>query len=212
MKKFLSIIILLCVGIAYGQDDPNILNTKIAQLEKTIARQERIIEKLNTKIAEQEKETKRLLALCRQNRIETNPKKMARQPKNDGIAKRFEGHLEVGQIAYLGELNDLRITHIIDKQNAIVDFRIWIRLEDRYLPRSGPIDKEGHIYRDDPYTETVWVRGISTTNLVDGSYIKTDKPLKVAGTKTYDTASGGTKTVFLIEPYEPSQDSNKPNQ
>ena len=202
MKKFLSIIILLCVGIAYGQDDPNTLKTKIAQLEKTIARQEIIIEKLKAKLEEQEKETKRLLALCRKNGIETNPKKIARQPKDDGIAKTFHWpFLEVGQIAYLQ--HNLEIIQIIDKQNAIVDF-CWTM-----IPEKGrTADSYGSLYR----CKTAWLKGISTANLVDGGYIETNKPLIVTGTKMYNTSLGGTKTIFLIETYEPSQDSNEPNQ
>ena len=213
MKKILSIIILLCAGIAYSQDDPNALSAKIAQLEKTIARQERIIEKQKTKLEEQEKEIKRLFALCRQNRIETNPQKTTKRPKYDGIAKTFHWPwLEVGQIAYLGGKPNmqeftrykvgsaylqvphepmLKIIQIIDEQNAIVDF-CWT-----FIPPADGKDY-GSLYRCD----TVWVKGISTTNLVDGGRIKTDKPLKITGTKTYDTADG-TNTIFLIEPYEP---------
>ncbi len=203
MKNFLSITILLYAGIAYGQDDPNALSAKIAQLEKTIARQERIIEKQKTKLEEQEREIKRLLALCKQNGIETNPPKIAKRPKDDGIAKTFHWpFLEVGQIAYLGRGYSLKIIQIIDKQNAIVDF-CWT-----FIPQKSDHNDYGSLYR----CETVWVKGISTANLVDGGYIKTDKPLKITGTKTYNTAAGGTKTIFFIGPYEPFQDSNKPNQ
>lgn len=222
MKKFLSIIILLCAGIAYGQDDPNALIAKIAQLEKTIARQEHIIEKQETKLEEQEKEIKRLLALCRQNGIETNPRMLRQGPKAYGIpAHRFNG-LKVGQIAYLGSGNSLKVEQIIDKQNAIAVFKIEIRpknpnpkdpfdgkvVTDTYRTPTGT--QINYAYPE--YTQHVWVRGISTQNLVDGSYIKTDKPLKVTGTKTIDGNVLFGSTVFLLEPYKPSQDSNEPNQ
>ena len=205
-KKILSIIILLCAGIAYGQDDPNALSAKIAQLEKTIARQERIIEKQKTKLEEQEKEIKRLFALCRQNGIEPNSKKIARNTKEVIEAESIDGReIKAGQIFVMGKYGYFKITQIIDKQNAIAE--LWWKMT-KPLEKDVPLSAYGCLDN----VVTVWIKGFSTENMVDGNTLKSDKVLKVTGTKMYTNVLGASKTIFLIEPYKPSQDSNEPNQ
>jgi hypothetical protein len=46
----------------------------------------------------------------------------------------------------------------------------------------------------------VWVTGISTVGLVDGVSLTRTDLFKVTGTKTYQTAGAGIRTVFVIEP------------
>lgn len=48
--------------------------------------------------------------------------------------------------------------------------------------------------------QTVWIDGVSTAGLTDDSYISFDDPFYISGTKSYETAIGGTKTVFVAEP------------
>lgn len=42
-------------------------------------------------------------------------------------------------------------------------------------------------------------RGIDTANVTDGKAVKIDGVFRVAGTETYETALGGSNTVFVLE-------------
>jgi hypothetical protein len=46
----------------------------------------------------------------------------------------------------------------------------------------------------------VWITGISTQGLIDGTEITRKDVFKITGTKTYRTAVGGTATIFVMEP------------
>jgi len=111
--------------------------------------------------------------------------------KKEGKAHRVKSPLEVGQIVYFDNNIELEITQIIDQANMITDIIIDKMCVD-YLGRS--LEKR----------VSVWVKGFDTTGLVDGKRLKIDNNVlfKVAGTKTYDTAIGGTNTVFVLEPYQ----------
>jgi hypothetical protein len=102
-------------------------------------------------------------------------KKLIEQGQITGI--RFP--LEIGRIFFFFDDNTFQIQQIIDKQNMIVE-----------LNALGE-------------SITVWVRGIPTSSYADGSIIRpTSKQLyKVTGTQQYDTTNGGTKTLFVLEPY-----------
>jgi hypothetical protein len=164
---------------------------KIAQLEKTIeaqrrtiSRAEKMVADLKKQLAEKEKENRRLLALCRKAGIETDVKQ--NDDEQSGIASKFEPPLSIGQIAYLGGNNDITIEQIIDANNMIV--RFTLEPDVRGVP-SGRILSHG-------YSKTVWIAGINTSGLVDGIGWKTDKPLKVTGTK-----SDGINTLYVLEPF-----------
>lgn len=45
----------------------------------------------------------------------------------------------------------------------------------------------------------VWIHGIDTAGMVDGQWAEIGRPLKVTGTKSYETLAG-QRTVFLLEP------------
>ena len=170
---------------------------KLLQKEKsdTIVGQKQTFEKQNATLNEQEKEIKRLLAICRKNSIETNPEKIERSLPRSYIAESFKGHLEVGQIAYVGEINRLIAKQVVDENNVIcelIEYKTGLTRWDE-LPY-GILGK-------------IWLTNFDTTGLVDGSIVidwklkKYNRPLKVSGTKTYDTALG-TATIFVLEPYQ----------
>lgn len=48
-----------------------------------------------------------------------------------------------------------------------------------------------------------WISGVSTYGLVDGMVIEPIYFLQITGTKTYATASGASRTVFVLEPPRP---------
>ena len=97
---------------------------QLLQKEKsdTTAGQKQTFEKQNATLNEQEKEIKRLLAICRKNSIETNPEK-AESPESI-IAESFNARLKVGQIAYVGENNRLTAKQVVDENNVICEFEL----------------------------------------------------------------------------------------
>ncbi len=48
----------------------------------------------------------------------------------------------------------------------------------------------------------LWLRGCSTTGLVTDATISLRRVMRVTGTTTYDTITGGTHTAFVIEPVD----------
>lgn len=52
---------------------------------------------------------------------------------------------------------------------------------------------------------TAWIRGVSTHGFIDGERVSLKSVYQMTGTKTYETAFGGTKTVIVLEPVDVSQ-------
>jgi hypothetical protein len=50
--------------------------------------------------------------------------------------------------------------------------------------------------------KTIWLKGVSTTNYADGSVMKLNTVCTITGTKSYTTALGSQKTLFVVEPVE----------
>jgi hypothetical protein len=128
--------------------------------------------------------------------------------KIDGIADHFEAPLEVGQIAYFGSRNYAMLEQIIDANNMLVDIITDYEPVPDSSARSTPVTESrfltyaGTRYRrQKPVHELIWVKGIPTGTLADGSRIPYRKPLKITGTKTYEVVFGGSKTVFVFEPH-----------
>lgn len=51
----------------------------------------------------------------------------------------------------------------------------------------------------------LYFKGVATEGMVDGEYINLDGAYHSTGTTTYETASGGSKTVRVIEPFDTSE-------
>jgi hypothetical protein len=60
-----------------------------------------------------------------------------------------------------------------------------------------------HVDLQDDSNISLWIGGINTTGMVDGQPLKIERPMKITETKTYKTAIGGSRTVFVAEPYTP---------
>lgn len=123
-------------------------------------------------------ETRLDMLTSRLDRIEEKlfpEKKLIEQGQITGI--RFP--LEIGRIFYFFDDNTFQIEQIIDKQNMIVELNA--------LGKSV----------------TVWIHGLPTSNYADDMTIKptSEQLYKVTGTQQYDTTIGGTKTLFVLEPY-----------
>ena len=199
MKKLIiSVLLVVAVSVAFAADttatkeDTKQLNAEIQKLqaiissqEKTISRARKSVERLKKQLADQEKENRRLRALCNKAGVDTNPN--SPNKKRNDIAGSFKLPLKVGQVAYLGKDNRFKITQIIDEKNMLADF----------YGKGYPGYWRGGLANP----KTIWLKGTDTSNHVDGSKIKIVIPLKITGTKTYPTAMGSTNTVFVLEPY-----------
>lgn len=53
-------------------------------------------------------------------------------------------------------------------------------------------------------TVDAYLEGFDISQTVDDQFVKTPRCFVVAGTKTYATALGGTRTVFVLRPYDES--------
>jgi len=52
------------------------------------------------------------------------------------------------------------------------------------------------------FGKLIWIQGLSTNGIVDNQHIVLDNIFCINETKTYETAIGGTKTVFVAEPFD----------
>ena len=196
----LCLILLLATGATESQQENQFLARRVAILETQVNSLLRRVEKLET-----------------QSLKSTQPKTTSKaKPSGDRgptlETKGFGPILEVGQIAYLNGNHDTgtgiyvdadaRVQEIIDATNMIVQITIGYKA---HYPDNSPIGRSNyttgvHIpYRHTSITKDVWIRGLSTTGLVDRSQVKYAAPLEITGTKTY-TEWGDRTTLFVLEP------------
>lgn len=90
--------------------------------------------------------------------------------------------LTLGKIGYAGG----KICHVVQ---VIDDSTILADIHNSLASR--PRDKA-----------SVLIRGITTVGVTDGSGLKLEQIFIVSGTERYDTAFGGTRTVFVLEPID----------
>jgi len=82
----------------------------------------------------------------------------------------------------------VKVVQIIDEQSALVEITVPDNSSSTY----------------DTKKRTVFLHGVILSDVVDGERLTfTEMPykyMKITGTKTYSTAIGGTKTVYVMEP------------
>jgi hypothetical protein len=176
----------------------------IAKLEKQIEEQEKKIKRLREELqtekeelqAEQ-KENKRLTKICREAGINVEKTESPTQADYEVCTTPIEPNvlsdsmktlgftdLKVGE---LGWIDRLIIQQIIDANNAIV--RVM-------LERGEPITPN----QIDFLYKTVWLKGVQTNRFADDTSQVINHYFVITGTKTYRTAMGGQKTIYVIEP------------
>jgi len=152
-----------------------------SQHERRIQVLETQVRSLLTRVETLEKDS--LAAKSPSKRRETSAptKRRETSARASTYPERFGPGLQVGQIAYLG--SNARVLQVVDGENMLVEIVTFLS-----SALSAGFTKE-----------TVWLKGISTTGLVDGVRLDTKVPLKITGTQPYMTSLGKT-TVFLLEP------------
>jgi hypothetical protein len=186
------------------------LKTEIIRLKTDTKKQNEIITQLKTTCITLKKENK----IMREAMIDANlplphlfeqfeqeQKKLDEEKQKDAavealIKPYFSSPLSVGQIArlrnYYDQTQEIKTVQIIDSNNMIVE------LYSAMFAKNG----KNILYFIGMCKEVVWIRGIDTRKMADEQSIEIgDQPFKITGTKTYEVVMGGTRTVFVLEPY-----------
>ena len=85
----------------------------------------------------------------------------------------------------------LRIVQIIDEDTMLVR---WYETRLRKVPLRQTFTLKSY-----KVEKWIWINGVSTDGLVSDKHYEPSQPFEITGTRTYDTASGGSKTVFVAE-------------
>jgi hypothetical protein len=135
------------------------------------------IEALNLELLREKIKNNLLLRLCQKNKIDSAPT-IAFADRLVNYPDSFQLPLTVGQTAFLGENTSCRVSQVLDESNMIVFMTV------------------------DSDKNTVWLSGISTKGMTDGSLFTYEWPLKITGTKIYKTVLDVSNTVFVLEPLD----------
>lgn len=186
MKK-ISLITLLFCSVCLASD-PNVV-----ELQKTIERQNQMIERLKKDLLEQKRENENLQKKYDElsKKYKSLEKTVPLKTKND-TDQDFNG-LEIGKTAIV---SSAKIITIVDSNNFIAKIIAETGKEWLSTGRGTGFYRNSAIYKE------VWIQGISTNDKVDEQTITLNKRMKIVSTKTYDTTDGGTRTVFLLKPVE----------
>jgi hypothetical protein len=128
----------------------------------------------------------------------------------------FDDKFSVGKIGRLGEIvfdlpngvqthnQYFKIISIADDNNALVEFSVSAYLQDISSMHGKQIISDTlkdvpRIYDVVPVTINVWLRGISTSNLVSDSVLHPTGFFIITGTHDYETVLGNKQTVFIFE-------------
>jgi hypothetical protein len=136
--------------------------------------------------------------------IESLQMELGNLRKQDYIIPTLEsGDLKVGSIGRLTVIEGWRVN----------TFKYWPLYEPLEVKVLQVVDKENMLvqlvnYMIDKGKEVYWVQR-DTNGIVDDQKITLDQVYEVTGTTTYQTAFGGSKTVFQLAPYQLPADFEK---
>lgn len=104
-------------------------------------------------------------------------------------------------VGSVGQVDYAKLVQAWSDNDALALVGIMVYESDRIGPYDLPQPGGGrHIEK------LVWLKGLDFKGKVDDEQISLDKYVfKITGTKRYETEDGGTKTVFVIEPYKPPE-------
>jgi len=107
------------------------------------------------------------------------------------------------EIGMIGRLEELEVKQIVGPTDSIVE-RKWYTTSSRIRSINGRFEA-GSVYqsqRTEKNSCWFWITGVKTSEIADGSTFTPTQVFQVTKTKTYDTAIGGTKTLFVLEPVD----------
>ena len=118
----------------------------------------------------------------------------------------------ISQTGQIGTLPGMEILQVVDTENVLVSIIRYEQLGGRSRV-VGPI-APAQLHRiiqsrlNNPQTKTkvlgkaLWLSGIDTNGLADGEPLGLTTTFIVSGTKTYNTAIGGSNTTFVLKPID----------
>lgn len=203
---FIAGLFLVCVvGAAEGPTLIDSLNAVIADLQAKVKKQEAAIGYLQAKMVElrkelkaQQKENARLIKLCQKAGVYTG-KPGRRFPRLPHGTNEQVQRLTKVELGASGWVDSVVAEQIIDANNMIVSLAIGVsRVNPRLrgktavatrpaLVSPGGLAMEGHPV---VHTKNVWLKGINTAGLVDGSSVAINCLCHITGTKAYTAVSG----------------------
>ncbi len=202
----------------------DVVTARISELERKIDVQERLISNLRKQLKNEKEKNRRLEILCKRYNVPQaayrelmHPKqprpdgavevlidkdRIEREPHNKGMKYKGSGKplgITAAKVGETGWLYSPIVVQVIDDANAIVKIRIgrW-RMGTHIIPLRGQRAAESIRKGFRGRTYTVWLKGISTKDAVNGGSIKINHLMKITGTTTYETAVG-SNTIFVIE-------------
>lgn len=198
-----KILLIICIGLLVlflltetrASRRPIISTSTTAPVRRLIER----VEKLERKFVDLERI---------ENRIDLLEQKIfpsTKQKNHILIEAKFKLPLELGQIAYLNRGNYPRVEQVVDKINMLIDITIgqeFRRSSSFPAPRESRFLTSAPGGRYYPITRLIWIKGLKTSGIVDGKKLTIAIPMTITGTKTYTTVTGGSKTIFVFEPYQ----------
>lgn len=91
-----------------------------------------------------------------------------------------------------------KVVQVIDAENVLGEITLDERRKIVAITRSGPDAPRHADTVGGPTQSVVWFT-MPTKGMVDDSNFNTEEIFTVTGTKQYETASGGTKTIFVLK-------------
>ncbi len=196
MKTALLTAILFSTSFAAwaNQPEPNIPSVNYEKRCKILQRR---MAQIQQELDDTQKMNRRFRTLCKKNGIKIT--QLEEQENSNEINEGIE--LQINKIAYLSDNQSIQIRQIVDKSNMLATITLGYRtIYSRIDPRDSHLTMRP-VSGYEPINRLIWIKGVDTSNRVNGNEIKIYAPLKVTGTKTYDTTDSSTNTVFILEPY-----------
>ena len=171
MKKLIIAGIFLLVSSVFALEGQS-PDEKIAQLEKTIetqkqtiSRAEKFVAQLKKQLAEQEKENKRLLAICRKAGIDTNKPGLQDDPNNDnqdGQAKHIENSSEKSDVT-LQKL--IKLFGADSSLTSLQQEEIYKEYRNKIICWTGKLQSVGNLNDKLHTIEASFIQGQETTDV-----------------------------------------------
>lgn len=122
----------------------------------------------------------------------------------------MRGEIKVGRFGYIPRVN---IVQVLGPQEVIVQFPAIKGSRPQRIVVGGGVVANVPGSPAKPPGPPFIVRGVDTDGMVDGAEsVLIDGVLRVTGTETYATVTGGTNTAFVLEAFDASSVFNVANK
>lgn len=214
MECGIRLLTLLLVGFAFAvpkgvapKSEIEQLRAQVKSQQNRIAYLQKALDKARSDLREERKKNRKLVAtLGKTQKPSTNPpqarRNARRYSKRRNVARskpnpaRLKEPLKIGQV---GHIEGVTILQIQDAQNALVEFQIVPPVFGSASRDLGNGQVIGWPVKTHPgRKKVVWLTEFDTSGLADGQYVGLLGPVKITGTRSYETITG-KRTVFVLQ-------------